>query len=68
MAFKSIILGSLRLFLTVQFNTQAQTSSTAEDPLVTLLINKGLLTREDAATLRLRNVLSNKIGADLMYL
>jgi hypothetical protein len=48
MAFKSILLGSLLLLLTVQFNTQAQTSSTAEDPLVTLLINKGLLTKEDA--------------------
>ena len=47
MAFKSIILISLLLLLTVQFNTQAQT---AEDPLVTLLINKGLLTSEDAAT------------------
>lgn len=51
MDFKSIILVSLLLLLTVQFNTQGQTSSTTEDPLVTLLINKGLLTKEDAQTI-----------------
>ena len=49
MAFKSIILRSLLLLHTVQLNTQGQASSTAEDPLVTLLINKGLLTKEGAA-------------------
>ena len=51
MAFKSIFLAGLLLLLTIQLNTQAQTSSTAEDPLVTLLINKGLLTKEDAQTI-----------------
>ena len=51
MAFKSIILISLLLLLIVQLNTRAQTSSTPEDPLVTLLINKGLLTKEDAQTI-----------------
>ena len=48
MTFKSIILATLLLAQTLQANTQAQTGDTNQDPLVTLLLNKGLITKEDA--------------------
>lgn len=53
MAFKSIItlsLVSLLLAQTVQVNAQTQTNR-EPDPLVTLLMNKGVITREDAQTI-----------------